>query len=116
MTGSSSSILREIDEGRQSRLCLDPPKQKQARGEASLFCARLALLPTAPVAMMMVVMVTMPAVPPVMMTVPPMHFRGRRLRVLLNRRGGAGIAERQRVGALGRASEREHRANGGEPQ
>ena len=66
--------------------------------------------------MMMAVMVTMPAVPPVMMAVSPMHCRGRRLGVLLNRRGGAGIAERQRVGALGRACEYEHCANGGEPQ
>jgi hypothetical protein len=74
--------------------------------------------PTAVVAVMMVVMVTMPAVPPVMMvvmTVPPMHFGGRRPCVLLDRRGGAGIAERQRIGAPGRACEREHRAKGGEP-
>ena len=69
--------------------------------------------------MMMVVMVTMPAVPTVMMVVamtPPMHFRGRRLRILLNRRGGAGIAQRQRIRAIGRSGEREHGANGGEPQ
>lgn len=67
--------------------------------------------------MVMVVMMTMPAVPPVMMmTVPPMHFRGRRLGVFLNRRSGAGIAQRQRIGAIGRSGEREHRANGGEPQ
>lgn len=70
--------------------------------------------------MMMVVMMTMPAVPPVMMvvamTVPPVHFRGRQLGVFLNRRSGAGIAERHRIGALGRACQREHRANGSEPQ
>jgi hypothetical protein len=94
--------------------------RKQARDEADLFCARLSQLPAAPVAMMMVVMVTMPAVPPVMMvvvmTVPPMHLRGRRPGIFLNRRGGAGIAERQCVGALGRSREREHCADGSEPQ
>jgi hypothetical protein len=68
-------------------------------------------------AMMMVVAVMVPAVPPMMMmTVPPMHFRGREPGIFLNRRGGAGIAERQRVGALGWSCEREQRANGGEPQ
>jgi hypothetical protein len=70
--------------------------------------------------MMVVMMMTMPAVPPVMMvvvmTVPPMHCRGRQLRVVLNRRSGAGIAQRQRIGAIGRSGERERRANGGEPQ
>ena len=70
--------------------------------------------------MMVVMVMPMPAVPPVMMVVvmavPPMHFRGRLPGVFLNRRGGAGIAQRQRVGALGRRSEREHRADGGEPQ
>jgi hypothetical protein len=69
---------------------------------------------------MMVVMVTMPAVPPVMMMVAtmvaPMHFGGRRPGVLLNRGGGAGIAERHRIGALRRACQREHRANGSESQ
>jgi hypothetical protein len=68
---------------------------------------------------MIVVMVAVmvPAVPTVMMmTVPPMHFRGRQPGIFLNRRGGAGIAERQRVGALGRGCEREQRANGGEPE
>ena len=72
-----------------------------------------------PVAMMVtmimptMVVMTMPAM---MVTMPPMHFRGRQPGVLLNRRGGAGIAERQRIGALGRRSEREHCANGGEAQ
>jgi hypothetical protein len=69
-------------------------------------------------AMMVVVAVMVPAMPPMMMmmTVPPMHFRGRQPGIVLNRRGGAGIAERQRVGALGWSCEREQRANGGEPQ
>jgi hypothetical protein len=66
------------------------------------------------VVMMAAVMV--PAVPPMMVTMPPMHFRGRQPGVFLNRRGGAGIAERQRIGALGRRCEREQCANGGEPQ
>ena len=62
-------------------------------------------------------MMMVPAVPPMMMvTMPPMHFRRRQPGVVLNRRRGAGIAERQRIGALGRGYEREQRANGGEPQ
>jgi hypothetical protein len=67
--------------------------------------------------MMVVVAVMVPAMPTVMMAVvPPMHFRCRQLGVFLNRRGGAGIAERQRIGALGWSYEREQRANGSEPQ
>jgi hypothetical protein len=70
--------------------------------------------------MMVVVMMAMvPAVPTVMavmVTMPPMHCRCRQPGILLNRCGGAGIAERQRVGALGRRSEREQRADGGEPK
>jgi hypothetical protein len=67
--------------------------------------------------MMVVVAVVVPAMPTVMMAVmPPMHFRCRQPGVFLNGRGGAGIAERQRIGALGRRCEREKRANGGEAQ
>jgi len=71
-----------------------------------------------PVAVMMVVvmMAMMPAMPPimvVMMMVSPMHFRRRQLCVVLNGRGGAGIAERERIG---RRSERKQCANGGEPE
>ena len=58
-----------------------------------------------PVTMVMAMMM-MPAVPPMMVMMPPMHFRWRQPGVLLNRRGGAGIAERQRTGALGRSCER----------
>ena len=64
---------------------------------------------------MMVAMMMVPAMPTVMAVVPPMHFRGRQPGIFLNRRGGAGIAERQRIGALGWSCEREQRANGGEP-
>jgi hypothetical protein len=67
-----------------------------------------------PVAMMVMAMMMVPAVPPMMVTMPPMHFRGRQPGVLLNRRRGAGIAERQRIGALGWSCEREQRADGGE--
>ena len=66
--------------------------------------------------MMVVAMMMVPAVPPMMVTMPPMHFRGRQPGIFLNRRGGAGITERQRVGALGRSCKREQRANGGEPK
>ena len=62
------------------------------------------------------VMAMMPAVPPMMVTMPPMHFRGRQPGVVLNRRGGAGIAERQRIGALGWRCEREQRADSCESQ
>jgi len=67
--------------------------------------------------MMMVAVMMVVAMPTVMMPMmPPMHFRRRQFGVLLNRRCGAGIAERQRVGALGRRCERKHDANGGESQ
>ena len=66
-------------------------------------------------AMMMVVAVV-PAMPTVMAVMPPMHFRCRQPGIFLNRRGGAGIAERQRIGALGWSCERQQPANGGESQ
>jgi hypothetical protein len=66
--------------------------------------------------MMVVVAAVMVVVPTVMAMVPPMHFRCRQPGIFLNRRGGAGIAERQRIGALGRSCEREKRADGGEAQ
>jgi hypothetical protein len=66
--------------------------------------------------MMMVVAVMVPAMPTMMAVVPPMHFRRRQPGIFLNRRGGAGIAERQGIGALGWSCEREKRANGGEAQ
>ena len=66
--------------------------------------------------MMVVVAVMVPAMPTVMAVVPPMHFRCRQPGIFLNRRGGAGIAERQRIGTLGWRSECQHRANGGESQ
>jgi len=52
--------------------------------------------------MMVMAMMMVPAVPTVMVVMPPMHFRRRQFRVLLNRRRGAGIAERHRVSAFGR--------------
>lgn len=65
---------------------------------------------------MMVVAAVM-AVPAMMMAVmPPVHFRRRQPGVLLNRRGGAGIAERYGIGALCRSSEREQCANGCKPE
>ena len=68
-----------------------------------------------PVTMVMAMMMV-PAMPTVMTVMPPMHFRCRQPGVLLNRRRGAGIAERQRIGALGWSREREQRTNGGEPK
>jgi hypothetical protein len=58
------------------------------------------------------VVMTMPA----MMAMPPSRFRRLRLDILLDGRGSAGIAQRQRVGALDRRGESEHGANGGKPQ
>ncbi|WFU17112.1 hypothetical protein [Bradyrhizobium sp. CB3481] len=65
--------------------------------------------PAMPVAvMMMVVMVAMmPAVPPMVVMMPPVNFRRRQLCIFLNGRGGAGIAERERIG---RRSERKQDA------
>ena len=67
---------------------------------------------------MMVVVAMMPAVPPMMVVamMPPMNFRRREPCVLLNRCGGAGIAERQRIGAFDGRSERQQRANGSKSQ
>jgi len=66
--------------------------------------------------MMVVAMMTVPAMPTVMMPMPPTHFRRLGFGVLLNRRGAAGIDERNRIGAAGRNGKRKHGANGGEPQ
>jgi hypothetical protein len=68
---------------------------------------------------MVVVVATMMVVPTVMAVMTmmsPVHFGRRQPGVFLNRRGGAGIAERHRVDALGWSCEREQRANGGESQ
>jgi hypothetical protein len=48
--------------------------------------------------------------------VPPAHFRGRRLDILLNGSSGSGIAQRQCLGAPGRNGENEHCANRGKPK
>jgi hypothetical protein len=66
--------------------------------------------------MVVMVMTMVPAMPTVMAMMSPMHFRCRQPGVFLNRRRGAGIAERQRIGALGWSCEREQRTNGGEPE
>jgi len=57
-----------------------------------------------------------PTMPALMAVPPPSHLGGCRLGILLDRRGGAGIAERQRLGALGRSGQDEQCANGGKPQ
>ena len=64
--------------------------------------------------MMMVVMVAMmPAVPPMMVMMSPMNFRRRQPGIFLNGCGGAGIAERH---GIRRRNQRQHRANGREPE
>ena len=70
-----------------------------------------------PAAVMMVVvpvvvMMTMPA----MMAMPPSRLCRLGLDVFLNGRSSAGIAQRQRIGALDRRGKSEHGANGGKPQ
>jgi hypothetical protein len=62
-----------------------------------------------------------PAMVPAMPTVVAMvtvvsHFRRCCLGILLDRHGGAGIAERQSPCALGRSGQNEQRANGGKPE
>jgi hypothetical protein len=54
-----------------------------------------------------------PVMPTVVAVMPPPYFRGRRLDILPDGSRGTGIAERQRVGALGRCSESKHCANRG---
>src|ERR1700722_3746934 len=55
----------------------------------------------------------MPVVMPMMvpMVMMPMDFRGLDLRILLYRRGGAGIDQRQRLGALRRSGQDKQSAN-----
>ena len=73
-----------------------------------------AVSPAMPVTvMMMVVAIMVPAVPPMVVMVPPVNLRGLRPDIFLNGRSRAGIAERHRIR---RRSEREQRANGGEPE
>ena len=60
--------------------------------------------------MMVPAMVAMPAAVPAMVTSPP-HFGGVRLDVLLHRRRGAGVAERQSLRVLGRRGENEQSAD-----
>jgi hypothetical protein len=62
------------------------------------------------VVVMMVVMMA-PAVSAV-----PASFRGRLLRIVLDRRGGAGIAQRHRLGALDRSGQHEQCADCGKAQ
>jgi hypothetical protein len=50
------------------------------------------------------------------MMMSPSHFSGIRFGILLHRRGGAGIAERQRLCALGRSGENEQCPDGGKPE
>ena len=68
-------------------------------------CAKPPCLPAVPVAVVVTaMMVVVPAMPTMMMTivmmtvvvamVSPMHFRCRQPGIILNRRGGAGTAER----------------------
>ena len=61
-----------------------------------------------------------PVMVPMMPTVPvvpvvPTHLGGL-LRTVLDRRGGAGIAQRQRLGALGWSGQDEQCADGGKPE
>jgi hypothetical protein len=68
------------------------------------------------VVVMVAAMMVVPAMPTVMAVMPPVDFRRRQSGVSLNRRGGAGVAERHRTGALGGSCEREQGADGGESQ
>ena len=83
--------------------------------------------PRSPAAMMMVVMVmptmvmmTVPAMVmvtmPAMMAMSPSRLCRLGLDILLDGGGSAGVAQRQRVSALGRSGYNEHGANGGKPQ
>jgi hypothetical protein len=84
-------------------------RKKQAR-TASLFAdTQHKSAPTSPAApMAMVPAVAVPAV--------PAHFGGHLLRTFLNCRGGAGVAQRQRLGTLSRNGQDKKCADGGKPQ
>jgi hypothetical protein len=70
------------------------------------------VLPTA----VMPMATMMPAAVPATMTTSPPDFGGIGPGILLHRRSGAGIAERQRLGAFARSGENEQCANGGKPK
>jgi hypothetical protein len=66
---------------------------------------------------MVPMMAVMPVMAPVMMMMPsPMDLGGLHLGTLLNRRGGAGISQRQRLGALGWGGEDQQPANRSQSQ
>jgi hypothetical protein len=71
-----------------------------------------------PVMAMVPVMAMMPMVAPMMMVMmpSPMDLGGLHLGTLLNRRGGAGIGQRQRLGALGWHSEHQQTADRSQSQ
>jgi hypothetical protein len=54
--------------------------------------------------------------PTMMPAVMPAHFGGHLLRTVLYRRRGAGIAQRQRLGALGWRGQQQHGADCGKAQ
>src|SRR5258705_9615019 len=58
----------------------------------------------------------MPPMPPMPAMAVPAHFGGHLLRTVLDRRGGAGVAQRQRPGSLSRSGQHEQYADGGKPQ
>lgn len=77
----------------------------------------VAMMPAVPTMMMMTMMVPKMVTMMIMMAVmPPVHRRRRQFGIFLNSRRGAGIAERERVRALGRGYEREQCANRRKPQ
>ena len=69
---------------------------------------------------MMVTMMMMPTMVvmtmPAMMTMSPSRLCRLGPDILLDGGGGTGVAQRQRVSALGRSGYNEHGANGGKPQ
>jgi hypothetical protein len=71
------------------------------------------------VMVMMPMMAMMPMVAPMMMVMmmpSPMDLGGLHLGTLLNRRGGAGIGQRQRLGALGWRGKHQHSADRSQSQ
>src|SRR6267154_1883557 len=92
-------LVSHARQARGLRACLNSLAQKRP------------VLPVVPVAMMMAMITTVAP-----MVVVPVHLGGDVLAVILHRRGAAGTGQRQCLGALGRSSQDQQRANGSKPQ
>src|SRR5580658_4249579 len=82
-----------------------------APGKAPTPSAMVTMMMVVAMMPMMAVMPVMPMVPVMMMAMMPSRLGDLHLGTLLNRRGGAGIGQRQRLGLFGWGGEHQQSAN-----